>query len=181
MSGYYENEQETKAAMTEDGWFKTGDIGEFDSYGQIKLIDRKKNLVKTLNGEYIALEKLESIYRSAKVVANICVYASPDHIKPIAIIVPVEPVLKKTAAENKVEGLSHEELVNHDVVNRAVLKDLQKAGQAGGLAGIELIEGVVLADDEWTTANGLLTAAQKIQRRPILKKYEHEVKKAYGS
>jgi long-chain acyl-CoA synthetase len=58
MEAYYENEQETKEAVTADGWFKTGDIGEFDSNGQLRLIDRKKNLVKTLAGEYIALEKV---------------------------------------------------------------------------------------------------------------------------
>ena len=56
--GYYENEKETKESLTEDGWFKTGDIGEWDSKGHLKIIDRKKNLVKTLNGEYIALEKV---------------------------------------------------------------------------------------------------------------------------
>ena len=55
---YYENDNETREAMTSDGWFKTGDIGEWDRNGHLKIIDRKKNLVKTLNGEYIALEKV---------------------------------------------------------------------------------------------------------------------------
>ena len=58
IESYYENEEETAEAITSDGWFKTGDIGEFDSNGHLRLIDRKKNLVKTQNGEYIALEKV---------------------------------------------------------------------------------------------------------------------------
>lgn len=58
FEGYYDNEKETQEAITSDGWFKTGDIGEWDQNGHLKIIDRKKNLVKTLNGEYIALEKV---------------------------------------------------------------------------------------------------------------------------
>ncbi len=58
MAGYYESVEETAAAMDPEGWFKTGDIGEWDDNGHLKIIDRKKNLVKTLNGEYIALEKV---------------------------------------------------------------------------------------------------------------------------
>lgn len=58
IENYFENETETKDAITGDGWFKTGDIGEWDHNGQLKLIDRKKNLVKTQGGEYIALEKV---------------------------------------------------------------------------------------------------------------------------
>jgi long-chain acyl-CoA synthetase len=57
-SGYLNLPEENKEAFTDDGWFKTGDIGEWDPNGQIKIIDRKKNLVKTVNGEYIALEKV---------------------------------------------------------------------------------------------------------------------------
>ena len=153
MEGYYQNEQETKEALTPDGWFKTGDIGEWDKNGHLKIIDRKKNLVKTLNGEYIALEKLESVYRSATVVANICVYADQQRTKPVAIIVPAEPALKKLADRIGVEGSGIEDLVHNAKIQAAVLKELQQAGRAGGLSGIEIIEGVVLADEEWTPQN----------------------------
>ena len=150
---YFENEQETKDAITSDGWFKTGDIGEWNKDGHLKIIDRKKNLVKTLNGEYIALEKLESVYRTARIVANICVYAAQDKNKPIAIIVPAEPALKKLAADNGVEGNGIEDLVHSKKLNGLVLKELLAAGKQGGLSGIEFIDGVVLADDEWNPAN----------------------------
>ncbi|GKT62141.1 long-chain-fatty-acid-ligase 1 [Colletotrichum tofieldiae] len=181
LEEYYENPKETKEALTEDGWFKTGDIGEFDSNGHLKLIDRKKNLVKTLNGEYIALEKLESIYRAAAVVANICVYADANKAKPIAIIVPAEPALIKLAESIGVKGNNLEELVHDKKLQGAVLKELQNAGRSGGLSGIEIIEGVVMSDEEWTPQNDLVTAAQKLQRKKILEKYKDEVAKAYGS
>lgn len=205
MEGYYENDKETKEALTSDGWFKTGDIGEWDSHGHLKLIDRKKNLIKTLNGEYIALEKLESIYRSATVVANICVFADDSKAKPIAIIVPAEPALKKLAQANGIEGSTIEELVHNKKLHGAVLKELQNAGRAGGLTGIEIIEGVVLSDEEWTPQNvrartripmpmfindtrflltssqGLVTAAQKLNRKGIVSKYKKEIEVAYSN
>jgi len=178
--GYWDNDKETKEAITSDGWFMTGDIGEFDANGHLKIIDRKKNLVKTLNGEYIALEKLESVYRAATVVGNICVYAAQDKAKPIAIIVPVEPALKKLAASHGINNESLDAMVEDEKLNAVVLKELQKAGRDGGLAGIELIEGVVIVEEEWNTQNGMTTAAQKIQRKKILAKYQKEVDKAYG-
>lgn len=153
MDGYWQNEKETKESLTEDGWFKTGDIGEWDKNGHLNIIDRKKNLVKTLNGEYIALEKLESVYRSATVVANICVYADAQQSKPVAIIVPAEPALKKLAGSIGVQGGNLETLVHDKNIQKAVLQELQQAGKAGGLSGIELLAGVVLADEEWTPQN----------------------------
>lgn len=161
-SGYLDLPKETEESFTSDGWFKTGDIGEFDSYGQIRIIDRKKNLVKTLNGEYIALEKLESIYRSTPVVGNICVYAAQDQQKPVAIVVPAEPALKSLAKDNGVEGSGLEDLCHNEKVNAAVLKEMQAAGKKGGLAPFEIIAGVVLSDEEWTPQNVSFTNAQRL-------------------
>ena len=101
----------------------------------------------------LIISQLESVYRSATVVANICVYAATDKQKPIAIIVPAEPALKKLASENGVEGNGIEDLVHDKKLNRIVLKELQTAGRNGNLSGIEIIEGLVMADEEWTSAN----------------------------
>jgi long-chain acyl-CoA synthetase len=62
LEGYYKDDQQTAEALTPDGWLKTGDIGEWNKNGQLKIIDRKKNLVKTINGEYVALEKVLTIH-----------------------------------------------------------------------------------------------------------------------
>ncbi|RMJ24439.1 long-chain-fatty-acid--CoA ligase [Aspergillus sp. HF37] len=179
-SYYWDNEEETKAAFTADGWFMSGDIGEFDPNGHLRIIDRKKNLVKTLHGEYIALEKLESVYRSSPVVANICIYAAEDQDKPVAIIVPIEAALKKVASDNGIEGDGLESLVHNEKLKSIVLAQLQSAGRAGGLRGIEILNGVVLADEEWTPQNGFTTAAQKLQRKKIVNHFKTDIDRAYG-
>lgn len=97
--------------------------------------------------------QLESIYRAATVVANICVYAATDKAKPIAIIVPAEPALKQIAEKNGIEGNGLEDLVHSKKLTGIVLKDLQVAGRQGGLGGIEIIDGVVLAEEEWNAVN----------------------------
>ncbi|KAA8893812.1 hypothetical protein FN846DRAFT_977227 [Sphaerosporella brunnea] len=178
--GYYENEEETQAAY-EDGWFKTGDIGEWDANGHLRLIDRKKNLVKTLNGEYIALEKLESVYRSTPVVQNILVYADEKQTKPVAVIMPNENNLKNLAKAHKIPGDTLEELVHNQKLTALVLQALLAQGQKGGLRGMELLHGVVMTDEEWTPQNGLVTSAQKLNRRGIVKAHEKEIERAYAS
>lgn len=94
---------------------------------------------------------------------NICVYAASDKNKPIAIIVPAEPALKKLAKQNGIEGDTVEELVHNKKLNQIVLKELQAAGRQGGLTGIEIIDGVVMADEEWNAAN---VRSQSSQVRP---------------
>lgn len=184
---YFKNEKETAEAFSPDGWFKTGDICEWTHNGAIKIIDRKKNLVKTLNGEYIALEKLESVYRSNPIVLNLCVYADSSKVKPIAIVLPNESHFKDfiaesgiySASELKTKDLAH--FCEDERVARAVQKHLVKTGQSQGLKGIELIQAVVLLDTEWTPQNGFVTSAQKLQRRKILDSCKEKVDAAYAS
>ncbi len=159
-SGYLSLPEENAAAFTPDGWFKTGDIGEFadaDTHGTggglLRVIDRKKNMVKTLNGEYIALEKLESIYRSCALVANICVVAAEDRNKPVAIVVPVEAAFKSLAEQNGVEGETIQDLAASEKLRELALRAIQEEGRRGGLNGIEIVENIVLAREEWTPQN----------------------------
>lgn len=96
---------------------------------------------------------------------NICVHAASDKSKPIAIIVPAEPALKKLANRNGIEGNSLEELVHNKKLNSLVLKELQATGREGGLNGIEIIDGVVMADEEWNAAN--VRKPVKARRFPV--------------
>jgi long-chain acyl-CoA synthetase len=180
--GYYKNDTENALALAPGGWFRTGDIGEWAPNGHLKCIDRKKNLVKTLNGEYIALEKLEAVYRSNNIVSNICIFAADDKARPIAIVIPNVEALKIFARENGVvvDGRGFDEIVRDEKVHGLFLKDLQAAGAKAGLAHFEIIEGLVLTESEWTTQNGALTPAQKLNRRKVVPMYTKEIDVAYG-
>lgn len=151
MRAYFENEEETRKTITPDGWFKTGDIGEFeDGTGHLKVIDRTKNLIKMQGGEYIALEKLEAVYRSAPQVQNIMVYGGPTSPKPVAVVFPNEKALKETADKL---GVDEHHMYKDSKVRGQVLKDLLAVGRNSGLAGIELVSAVLLCEEEWTPAN----------------------------
>lgn len=184
-SQYYKNEKETKDSFTDDGWFKTGDIGEWAPNGALKIIDRKKNLVKTANGEYIALEKLESTYRSNSLVLNICVYADQNKVKPVAMILPNEQhfrhllIDKGVATADQLKSKELSDFYDDKKVVKLFLDSLLATGKAQGLKGIELLQNVVLVDDEWTPQNGFVTSAQKLQRKKILEAYKSQVEKAY--
>lgn len=147
---YYENPEETAKAKTKDGWFKTGDIGEFDENGHLRVIDRVKNLIKMQGGEYIALEKLEAIYRGSDFVHNIMIEGSMEHPKPIAIIFPNEKVFSEKANEL---GVDEHSMYTDPKMNAAVYKDMVAQGKRAGLVPIEMIAGVVITDEEWTPVN----------------------------
>jgi long-chain acyl-CoA synthetase len=135
------------------------------------------------------------VYRSATVVANICVYASITETHPIAIIVPAEPALKKLADAIGVQGHGIGDLVYNERIQQEVLKQLQAVGRKAGLAGIEIITGVVLADEEWTPQNvslsflhpfhadckqNMVTATTKLNRRGIFERYRKAIETAYS-
>ncbi|KAE8447796.1 hypothetical protein EG329_010190 [Mollisiaceae sp. DMI_Dod_QoI] len=182
MQGYYENDEETQAAMAPNGWFKTGDIGTWASNGHLKIIDRKKNLIKTSNGEYVALENLESIYRGAKVALNVCIYAAEEQNNILAIVVPRHEAIEQFANDYQAEALqgsSYTSLLDNEIVNDFVLKDLQAEAKKAKLAQFETVKTVILSDQEWTDKNGLLTPAQKLQRRQIYSLFQERIQRAY--
>lgn len=149
MTKYWDNQEETEKALTPDGWFKTGDIGEFDADGHLRVFDRVKNLVKMQGGEYIALEKLEAVYRGAQTVANVMVHADPEYSRPIAIIMPNEKVLVEKAKELGVHEDNIHTMHHNAKVRNFVLKDLQTAAKRAGLVSMETVSGVVITDEEW--------------------------------
>ena len=127
------------------------------------------------------MAQLESVYRSAAVVRDVCIYADTTKTKPIAVVVPIEQALKSLAEDLGIGGQQHiEEMVHDEKLSDAVLKQLQDTGKRGGLQGIEIVEGVLLTDEEWTPQNGLITSAQKINRRLIVDKFRKDIDRAYA-
>ncbi|GAA5931113.1 hypothetical protein JCM1841_000016 [Sporobolomyces salmonicolor] len=178
FKGYYKRDDLTKETFTDDGWLMTGDIGQWNKDGTLSIIDRKKNLVKLAGGEYIALERLESIYKSCALVANICVHADQNASRPMAVIVPNEHSVRKLVTERNLasDDADWEEVCQNDKVRKAVLDELNAVGKKAQLKPLETLQTVVLAPEEWTPQNGFLTAAQKLQRKTILKEFEDEIK-----
>ena len=175
--GYFKLPRETiDAFVYEDGvhWFKTGDIGEIQHNGSIKIIDRKNDLVKLKHGEYISLGNAESIIKTHNVVDNICLFADSSKDKTVAIIVPVLVILQKIAASSGIHNanLTLEQLCEDRRVIAAVLKELQLHGKKGGLTRWEIPAAVHLTNELWTPDTGLVTAALKLRRKQIGQQYQ---------
>lgn len=161
FKGYFKRPDLDKEAFTEDGWFKTGDVGQWNKDGTLSIIDRIKNLVKLSGGEYIAIEHLESIYKSCPLVANGAVIANQEHNQPAMVVVAHPQNLPAFAKKNGLgDGEDLEQLCKDEKVVNAALKELNNVGRKQGLKGMELLEAIVLTHDEWTPESGFLTAAQ---------------------
>ncbi|KAJ3396038.1 long-chain fatty acid-CoA ligase [Chytriomyces hyalinus] len=187
MKGYYKQPQLTKETITADGWLMTGDIAEMNEDGTLTIIDRKKNLVKLSNGEYIALEKLESNYKVSKFVQNICVHADSEQSYAIALIQPIDKEIRTVAEQlnlfpgTDVNSLDIGEITSRKEIRAAVLDSLKVIAKSIGLKPAEIVGQVFLTPEEWTPQNGLLTAAMKLQRKTIVDKYKGEIRAMYAS
>ncbi|KAI0944757.1 hypothetical protein AcW1_002390 [Taiwanofungus camphoratus] len=186
IQGYFKRDDlnNDDTIFTKDGWFRTGDVGQWNPDGTLSLVDRIKNLVKLQGGEYIALERLESIYKSCSLVSNVCVHATPDAKQPIAIIIPHEQQLRQALQGKSTGPASHTAMADlcQDVsVRELVLKECNAVGKRNSFKPMELLQAVVLTADEWTPESGLVTPAQKLQRRKVGERYAKEIKEAYGT
>ena len=128
--------------------------------------------------QYIALERLESIYKSCNLVSNICVHANPNAKQPMAIIIPHAEHLRQTLKDTP--GIDTSKPLNDLCHDKAVvalfLKELNAVGKKNGFKPLELLQTVVLTAEEWTPESGLVTAAQKVQRKKVAEAFEKEIK-----
>lgn len=183
--GYYKRPDlnADESIFTKDGWFRTGDVGQWNEDGTLSIIDRLKNMIKLQSGEYIALEKLESIYKSCSLIAMICVYASQDADQPIAIAVPHESNLRAALTSAPIAGVDPKapltQLCGNEEVRKLVAKACNDAGRKNKFKAAELLRGVVLAPEEWTPESGILTAAMKVNRAVVSKRWREEIVALY--
>jgi long-chain acyl-CoA synthetase len=162
--GYYKNEAETAKAMTEDGWFRTGDIAEVDSMGRFKIVDRVKNVLKLAQGEYISPERIENVYlANTNIVSQAYVHGDSTQaflvsifgIDPVAFAPFASGVLKKTI---KVDDLDAVQAAANDIrVRKAVVRELEKIGKKNKFNSWERVRNVHLEIEPFTIENELLT------------------------
>ena len=176
-SGYYMMAEKSKEEFKEDGWFHTGDIGQFMSDGSIRIVDRKKNLVKLKGGEYVALEKMEMTYGNSDfvdaVAGGICCYGDGDMDRPVALMQVNETYAMKWASDNGVSGDFEAIKANKQFI-AAVMESMKSEHTKSDLSHLEKLAGVSLLSDPWTPENGCLTAANKLQRRVVVEKFVKE-------
>ena len=175
--GYYMMPEATKEVYVEDGWFHTGDIGQFMQEGSICIIDRKKNLVKLKGGEYVALERMEGVFGNSSftdaIHGGICCCADGDMDRPVALMQLNEVVAMKWAKENGVSG-DFETVKNSKQLYAAVMADMVAQHKKSDLSQLEKIIAVILLTTPWTPENGCLTAANKLERRAVVRVFEKE-------
>lgn len=163
---YYKNPEETSKAMTEDGWFCTGDVCMVDHQGHFTIVDRRKNLLKLAQGEYVSPERLEGLYQSAcPYIAQGFVHGDGVQTSLVAIF-GIQPDIFAPFA-SKVLKLKHEiapddldalrDAAKNENVVAAVRKDIDKAGRKHKLAGYEKVKNFALMVDPFTMDDGLLT------------------------
>jgi len=173
--GYYMMEDKTKEDFDDDGFFHTGDIGQFASDGSLQIVDRKKNLVKLHGGEYIALENMEMVYGNCKFVdaaaGGITCYGDGAMDRPIALMQLNEVVMMNWAKENSVEGDSGKIKDSKDFYD-AVMKEMEAEHKKAGLSHLEKLIAIAFITDPWTPENGCLTAANKLQRRRVIEVHD---------
>ncbi|CAI0406053.1 unnamed protein product [Linum tenue] len=177
FAGYYKNPQLTTESI-QDGWFHTGDIGQILPNGVIKVIDRKKNLIKLSQGEYIALEHLENVFGITPIVDDIWVYG--DSFKPmlVAVVVLHEENAMKWANANGYKG-SFLEICCLEQLRQHVLLELKSTGERNKLRGFEYIKGVILEAKPFDIEKDLVTATLKKKRNKLLKYYQAEIDGLY--
>lgn len=173
--GYYKDPENTKATLDDEGWVHSGDIGKFDEYGRLHIIDRRKNIFKLSQGEYVAAERIECILTKSPFIAQIYVEGNGMKNCVVAVVVPDMEVLIPWARENSIKGAEGPvELAAHPDVKEHLMKEIQKFGKngTGELKGFEIPANIYVEANQFTIENNLLTPTLKFKRNIGREKYQ---------
>eukprot|EP00210_Caulerpa_lentillifera_P001769 g1699.t1 len=176
FSTYYHNTEEYIKVVDEDGFFHTGDIAQLTNTGALKIIDRKKNIFKLSQGEYVAVEKIESVLRAASTVDQIWVYGDSCRRALIAIVHPNFEFLTSFVSP----GTSIEEICRSQVVKKEILNELNTVAKEGGLQGFERVRNIAIVSEGFNVENGLMTPSFKLKRHDLMKKFNTIITDLYA-
>lgn len=176
MRGYYKMEEQTAATIV-NGWFHTGDIGEFDKDGFLKITDRKKDLLKTSGGKYIAPQPIENLLKSCDHVSMAVVIAEGRNF-PSALIVPNFERLKQYAAGSGIAAGTDGELARNEKVRALIEGEVIKACEP--LAQYERVKRVYVVPREFSLEDGEITPTMKVKRKAVEQHFKAEIDKLYG-
>jgi len=176
FKGYWNRPEETANALS-DGWFKTGDIGNIDADGYLSVTDRKKDLIKTSGGKFIAPQPIENSLKLDPLIGIAAILGDKRKFASV-IISPNFPALEDWANTNGISFSSRADLI----ANSQVIKHYEHAVEATNqhLARFEKLKRVMLVPDEFTIENGALTPTMKLRRRVIENRYRREIDELYA-
>jgi long-chain acyl-CoA synthetase len=178
MLGYYNKPDATRAAIDPDGWFHTGDIGELDADGYLRITDRKKDLIVTAAGKNIAPQPIENLAKTNKFVAN-AVMLGDKRKFPIMLIVPNLATVEAWARERNLAFATPAELLALPDVQAKVEREVMH--EFRDLAKFEMPKKVVLIERDFSIESGELTPTLKVKRRVVEQRYEALIAAAYAT
>lgn len=176
FKGYWNRPEETKAAL-QDGWFKTGDIGNIDADGYLSVTDRKKDLIKTSGGKFIAPQPIENALKLNPYVGVAAILGDRRKF-PAVMISPNFVRLEEWARANGIPFSSRAELITNQKVQSLYAGIVEEQNQ--NLARFEKLKRVILVPDEFTADNGALTPTLKLRRRVIEQRYKEQIDELYA-
>jgi long-chain acyl-CoA synthetase len=177
MRGYYNKPEETRAVFTEDGWFRTGDIGTIDKDGFLRITDRKKELFKTSGGKYIAPQPLEQLIKGSRFVNQVVLIGNGRKF-PAALIVPNWEQVESYARLKGLKESSRPELCRSPRI--IDLFERQISALTPDLAQYERVKRVALLENEFSIESGELTPTLKVKRRVVDEKYQSVIDEIYA-
>jgi long-chain acyl-CoA synthetase len=176
MVGYYNRPQETREVLSPDGWFRTGDIGHLDADGYLLITDRKKDLLKTAGGKFVAPQPIENLLKTSPYIANVVVLG--DRRKFVsALIVPHLPNVEAEARKVGIAFSTPAELVANPWTHGLIESEIQKL--TADMAQYEKIKRFALLPEDFSLANGEMTYTLKLRRRKIEERYRAIIDQLY--